>query len=127
MKFVRQIEIISCCSSLLIIQATDIVQIKVKKTLQPLIVHVLKRCTFIMKRLFDIAVHVLTKEEYHTAAPIFGIIGHYELFQKELRTVYHEFIDKIQRECEQKVLDDFATFTKVLNWDLMMGTNEIKE
>jgi GTPase SAR1 family protein len=103
--------------------ASDIVQMKAKRALLPLIQYILRRCAYIMKRLFDVAVNVITKEEAHT----FGIIGQYEQFQKELRGVFNGFIEKTQRECEQKALDDFGTFTKILDWDLMTGVSEYKE
>jgi hypothetical protein len=76
-----------------------------------------------MKRLFDIAVHVIIKEESNT----FGMIGQYEHFLKELRTVYNYFVETTQRECEEKVFNDFKSFIKIIDWNLMSGMNEFKE
>ncbi len=65
-------------------QATDIVQIKSRKVLEPLVDVLLDRTAYIFKRLFGVAVQIMredTRSEY-------GMLGIYELFLAELQRVF---------------------------------------
>ena len=65
-------------------KASDIVQIKSRKALEPMIHIVLQRAAYVFERMFDISVNVL-KLEPDTE---YGMLGCYELFQNELRQVF---------------------------------------
>eukprot|EP01132_Coremiostelium_polycephalum_P003597 gene3597-4479_t len=104
------------------VAATNIFQIKSKKVLLPLIDIVLQRCTYIMRRLFDIGVAILRQDhtdQSHTVAL-------YEQFLVELKKKYYSFIETIEKDCKTRLLDDFDTFTKIVDWNLMCGLSEIK-
>lgn len=77
-------------------QATNIVQIKSRRNLQPLIDIVLQRCTYVMGRLFDISVEILKKEEDDKGV---AIVSLYEHFMQELKGKYFSFIDSVEAEC----------------------------
>lgn len=87
-------------TSLTVFQATNIVQIKSRRNLQPLIDIVLQRCTYIMGRLFDISVEILKKEEDEKGM---AIVSLYEHFMTELRARYFAFIESIEAECKYVV------------------------
>eukprot|EP01125_Pyxidicula_operculata_P022453 TRINITY_DN918_c0_g1_i6.p1 TRINITY_DN918_c0_g1~~TRINITY_DN918_c0_g1_i6.p1 ORF type:complete len:289 (-),score=86.32 TRINITY_DN918_c0_g1_i6:99-935(-) len=102
--------------------ASDIVQTKAKKTLLPLIDYVLRRCSFIMNHLFEIAVKVIAQED-----PSVGMISRYEEFIKELKKFFMSFVERVRAQCAEKTMDDFWAFTKILDWDLMAGLTELNE
>lgn len=76
-----------------------------------------------MNNLFDITISTISSNEAHT----FGILGSYDSFIKQLRQCYSDFIDETKDKCEAKALDDFAAFTKIMDWDLMGGLSELTE
>jgi hypothetical protein len=94
------------------------VQIKARKELQPLIDVVLARCSYVFKRLCDIGISVMKGGES-------GVLNVYEPFIKELRAVYGGFIDSVEELCRSKLMDDFETFTKILDWDLLTGLSDL--
>lgn len=98
--------------------ASDIVQIKARKELQPLIDVVLARCSYVFKRLCDVGISVMKGGES-------GVLNVYEPFIKELRAVYGGFIDSVEELCRSKLMDDFETFTKILDWDLLTGLSDL--
>ncbi|EGG18151.1 dynamin like protein [Cavenderia fasciculata] len=100
--------------------ATNIFQIKSKKVLLPLIDIALQRCSYIFKRLFDIGVSILSNEEYHT-------VSLYASFLEEFKSQYFTFIKEIEADCKTRLKDDFDTFTKIVDWNLLNGLNEIKQ
>lgn len=99
------------------IAASNIVKIKARASLLPLINIVLKRCTYIMKRLLDIAISVIQSEYHFAEQPN-------EHFLLELGKIYAQFLDEVESRCKGKMSDDFDTFTKVIDWDLLTGFNE---
>uniref|UniRef100_A0A6B2KYK6 Dynamin-type G domain-containing protein n=1 Tax=Arcella intermedia TaxID=1963864 RepID=A0A6B2KYK6_9EUKA len=103
--------------------ASDIVQTKAEQVLFPLVEHVLHRCEFIMKHLFEIAIKVIQNEQSH----FFTILKNSDTFIAELRRVYMKFIQKTKLVCSSKANDDFAAFTKILDWDLLAGLGSINE
>lgn len=107
----------------LTLQASDIVQAKAKQVLLPLISILLCRCKYIMNHLFDITINTIITNEANT----FGILGRYDSFIRELRACYSGFIEETKDKCEAKALDDFAAFTKIMDWDLMSGLSELTE
>jgi len=88
-----------------------------------LIVTVLTRCTFIMCHLFDITVKAIVQEESQNV----GILGRYEEFVKELRTIFSNFVKTTRDHCKSKAMDDFQAFTKVIDWDLISGFSAITD
>ncbi|KAK5574626.1 hypothetical protein RB653_009879 [Dictyostelium firmibasis] len=102
--------------------ATNIFQTKSKKVLLPLIDIVLQRSSYIMKRLFDISVSILGKDENESS----HTVSLYEHFLKELQTQYEQFIQTIETECKARLKDDFEMFTKIVDWNLLSGLTEIK-
>lgn len=104
--------------------ASNIVQIKARRTLQPLINVVLQRCAYIMKRLFDVSVEILRREDDDKGV---AIVSLYEQFMEELRRCYCGFVDKIENECRGRLKDDFEAFTKILDWDLFIGFGDLKD
>jgi hypothetical protein len=38
-----------------------------------------------------------------------------------------EFIESVRVTCEAKLLDDFSSFTNIVDWDLMTGLSELTE
>jgi len=103
--------------------ASDIVRSKAKKVLLPMIEKVLCRCAFIMNHLFKITVSVILQENYST----FGILARYDQFMKRLSDVYENFVQQTKEECEKKTMDDFISFTSIMDWDLMNGLSKLKE
>jgi len=49
----------------------------------------------------------------------------YEPFLKELRSVYGAFVGEVENRCKEKLMDDFDTFTKILDWDLLSGLSDV--
>lgn len=114
--------------------ASDIVQIKTRTTLIPLASIVLKRCIYIMKRLFDIAYAIISSKHKSSSPSSFiqigeednySVISEYEQFGNVLRSVYDDFVKRVAIECEKKIYDDFETFTKILDFDLLSGIKEM--
>ena len=98
--------------------ASDIVKIKARTALLPLISTVLKRCSYIIKRLFQIAVSVIrteTDEEEN------------DQLLRELEGVFFKFVDGIEFHCKEKMKDDFDTLTRVIDWDLLHGFVTLEE
>jgi hypothetical protein len=54
-----------------------------------------------------------------------GVLNVYEPFIKELRAVYGGFVDNVEELCRSKLMDDFETFTKILDWDLLTGLSDL--
>ncbi|EGC35126.1 hypothetical protein DICPUDRAFT_33855 [Dictyostelium purpureum] len=102
--------------------ATNIFQTKSKRVILPLIDIVLQRSSYIMKRLFDISVSILSKDETESS----HTVSLYEHFLKELKGQYESFIDDIENECKSRLKDDFEMFTKIVDWNLLNGLSEIK-
>jgi len=100
------------------------VQIKARRAFQPLIGIVLQRCSYIMKRLFDIATEILKKEDEDKGI---AVVALYEQFMAEIKSTYCGFIDTVEAECKIKLKEDFDAFTKILDWDLFLGMGERKE
>ena len=107
--------------ALTVLQASDIVQIKSRKVLEPMIHIVLQRAAYVFERMFDISVNVLKTEPDSE----YGMLGCYELFQNELRQVFRGFVRETEAKCKEKLKDDFDTFTKVIDWDLINGLQEM--
>ncbi|KYQ94066.1 dynamin like protein [Tieghemostelium lacteum] len=104
------------------IAATNIFQIKSKKILLPLIDIVLQRTSYVMKRLYDISVTILKKDESESS----HTVALYEHFLSELKSKYFSFIEEIEQECKSRLKDDFEMFTKIVDWNLLSGLTEIK-
>lgn len=113
--------------------ASDIVQIKARTVLMPLTSVVLRRCVYIMERLFTIAFSILSSKVPNKGSSLkpsreedsYAIISEYEQFKTVLKDVYDSFVNSVAEECERRILDDFETFTKIVDWDLLSGVKEI--
>lgn len=114
--------------------ASDIVQHKSKKVLQPLLDIALARCSYIMRRMFDISLAVLTPlgSEDATAAttPVsaatvsaaagFTRLARFDQFISQLRKVHCDFVAKTEANCRAKLRDDLDTFTALqLDWSMV--------
>lgn len=102
--------------------AANLVQIKAKDILLPLLDVLLQRATYIMKRLFSVSVEVLKKEKNGV-----GILSVYERFMTELRESYFRFIEKTENDCRARLKDDFIMFTKIVDWDMLNSNGQTKE
>eukprot|EP01105_Mastigella_eilhardi_P002304 TRINITY_DN1282_c0_g1_i1.p1 TRINITY_DN1282_c0_g1~~TRINITY_DN1282_c0_g1_i1.p1 ORF type:complete len:782 (-),score=270.13 TRINITY_DN1282_c0_g1_i1:25-2370(-) len=102
--------------------ASDIVQMKARGTLKPLIDVVLSRCAYIMRNIFDIAMGTLQDDA--DVDPATYRVAHFEGFVVQLRTVYNGFVEATEAACRLKLKDDFDTFTKILDWDLFFAAGE---
>lgn len=85
----------------------------------PLISVVLKRCSYIMKRMFEISIAVLSNEWPKDSQQ--AVVERNERFLSELKRVYQEFVDQVEERCRVKIMDDFESLTKVIDWDLLTG------
>lgn len=99
--------------------AANLVQMKAKQIFLPLIDIVLQRCTYIMKRLFNIAIHVIKHDRDNKSI---GILTVYDKFVVELKNTYELYIDNIEKDCKARLKDDFIMFTKIVDWDLLMSS-----
>ena len=107
--------------------ASDIVQFKSKKVLLPLIDIVLQRTSYIMKRLFPIAIEVIKNGEDQFNEGNCSILSSYDLFVSDLQNTFHSFIESIEKSCKKKLVEDFATFTKIVDWDLLSGLQSFND
>ena len=89
---------------------------KAKQVFLPLIDIVLQRCSYLMKKLFSIAVDVLKHDSDHKGI---GILSVYERFVHELQATYETFIDNIENDCRARLKDDFVMFTKIVDWEML--------
>jgi len=55
------------------------------------------------------------------------VMNSYEPFITELKNVYHRFVDTTESDCRVKLMDDFETFTKIMDWDLISGFANLKD
>lgn len=97
-------------------KAANLVQVKAKQVFLPLIDILLKRCSYIMKRLFGIGVEVL---KFDPDQKGIGVLTVYEKFMQELKNTFFSYIDQIEKDCEARLKDDFVMFTKIVDWNSM--------
>jgi succinate dehydrogenase flavin-adding protein (antitoxin of CptAB toxin-antitoxin module) len=90
--------------------ASDLAQKKCRSIFQPLIDVLMQRSKFIMISLFKIVI------QYMASDP--NLVRYSQFFQ-ELKKVSEEFIDKVLIDVRAKTDDEFNTFTKIMDWDLM--------
>jgi len=101
------------------IAASDIVKMKARTSLLPLVGCALKRSSYIMKRIFEISVAVIGSQEMLLLDPNTESIGKNDRFLTELCRVYNDFVDGIESRCRARMIDDFESLTKVIDWDLL--------
>eukprot|EP01117_Protostelium_nocturnum_P012903 TRINITY_DN4779_c0_g1_i2.p1 TRINITY_DN4779_c0_g1~~TRINITY_DN4779_c0_g1_i2.p1 ORF type:complete len:736 (+),score=227.12 TRINITY_DN4779_c0_g1_i2:69-2276(+) len=101
--------------------AANLVHMKAKAVFLPLIDIVLQRCSYLMKRLFGIAIEVIKND---TDRKTIGILSVYERFMNELRSTFHNYIDKTEDDCRTRLKDDFVMFTKMMDWDLISSAGD---
>lgn len=71
----------------------------------------MQRSRFIMKSLFRIVVSYMTEQA--------NLPAKFKGFFEELQRVSEGFIDKVLVDVRCKTDDEFDTFTKIIDWDLM--------
>eukprot|EP01103_Thecamoeba_quadrilineata_P020001 TRINITY_DN8375_c0_g1_i1.p1 TRINITY_DN8375_c0_g1~~TRINITY_DN8375_c0_g1_i1.p1 ORF type:complete len:842 (-),score=179.78 TRINITY_DN8375_c0_g1_i1:3-2528(-) len=106
--------------------ASDIVQFKSRKVLQPLSNVAMKRCVYVMKRLFEVALSVLNTDQW-TETTGTGLLTLQHQFIDELHRVFDQFVSDTEASCSAKLRDDFDSLTKMMDWDLIHGLTEINE
>lgn len=109
--------------------ASDIVQIKLINVLRPLIDILSKRTAYILKRLFDISLEILTSDQMSVSvseSETYRLLSVYPNFVGKLKEVYSDFVDDIEHHSKLKLREDFDTFTKIVDWSLLSGLSEIQ-
>ena len=102
---------------------SNIVQIKSKKVLLPLVEILSSRACYIMKRLFTIALEVIKSDDQNN----YALLSSHNLFVSHLHKTYFDFLDYIEKDCKAKLIEDFSTFTKIVDWDLLRGFLPMEE
>lgn len=90
--------------------ASELAQKKCRSIFQPLIDVLMVRSKFIMSKLFHIVLEHMANDSVNTK---------YKPFFEELQKVSDSFIDKVLVDVRHKTDDEFDTFTKIMDWDLM--------
>lgn len=97
--------------------ASDLAQRKCRTIFQPLIEILMKRSKFVMHRMFEIVT------QYMATSLENG--GKYKGLFDELRKVSELFVDKVLVDVRGKTNEEFDTFTKIIDWDLISyGTKQ---
>jgi hypothetical protein len=99
--------------------ASDLVQLKAKKVLHPLLETATHRSFYIMNRLFDVAVAVIQKDNFELAT-----VSTCEAFMDAFRSIYTGFLTAIHKNCHENLLEDIKTFTEVLDWDILRAEDQ---
>ncbi|KAL0490286.1 dynamin, partial [Acrasis kona] len=90
--------------------ASDLAQKKCKSIFQPLIQVLMNRSKFIMTCLFKIVVDYMSADKN---------MERYKGFFDELQSTSEKFINSVLVSVRAKTDDEFDTFTKIMDWDLM--------
>lgn len=89
--------------------AANILRIKAKTTLRPIIVTLVKRSSYIITRLFPIAMEVL-QQSGHALHP---------QLQGELDSVFRSFVKRVTDHCREHMEAEFESLTKVIDQNLL--------
>ena len=106
--------------------ATNLIQHKSKQVLLPLINILLKRASYIMKRLFYIIIQTIkynNNDDKTSSNNSISFMTIYEKFMKEIKNNYITLIENIEKICEIKLREEFFKLSKIINWDLINGNN----
>ncbi|EFC50801.1 dynamin family GTPase [Naegleria gruberi] len=90
---------------------TDLAQKKCRMVFKPLIECLLQRSKFVMKLLFKLVIQYMVKNN--------SLSSRYKAFSNELFKVCEEFIDSVLKDVRTKTSDEFETFVKIMDWDLI--------
>ncbi len=90
--------------------ASDLVQLKSKRALFPLLNLTLQRARKIIDRMFDVAIAVVARDDFESSS-----VGSNHAFCNSFRGVFAEFVDGIFANCSAKMTDDVKSFTEVLD------------
>jgi hypothetical protein len=90
--------------------ASDLVNLKAKQVLHPILHTTAQRTRYIMGRLFDVAVAVVHRDDVDMST-----VGACTAFRESLRQTYSDFLDGLFVTCCNKMLEDVNSFTEVLD------------
>ncbi len=90
--------------------ASDLVNLKAKQVLHPILHTTAQRARYIMGRLFDVAVAVVHRDDADMSA-----VGACAAFRDSLHQTYAEVLDGLFVKCSDKMLEDVNSFTEVLD------------
>ncbi|KAL9653082.1 hypothetical protein ABK040_006301 [Willaertia magna] len=95
---------------------TDLVQKKCRSAFKPLIETLLKRCHFVVKNLFRLVAKYMLNINSQTNKS--------KSFLEEVVKVSDDYLNNLITEVRSKTSDEFDTFIKVLDWDVIGGTSQ---
>ena len=98
---------------------TDLAQKKCRMVFKPLIECLLQRSRFIMNQLFKLIILYMIKNNH--------LSSRYKTFSSELFKVCEEFIETVLKDVRTKTSDEFETFVKIMDWDLVATTSTPKK
>ncbi|KAF0974485.1 hypothetical protein FDP41_006517 [Naegleria fowleri] len=90
---------------------TDLAQKKCRAVFKPLIDCLLIRSKFVMKQLFKLIIRHMLQNN--------SLSQRYKAFSNELYKACEEFIESIIKDVRNKTSDEFETFVKIMDWDLI--------
>eukprot|EP00761_Pharyngomonas_kirbyi_P008949 gb/GECH01008962.1/.p1 GENE.gb/GECH01008962.1/~~gb/GECH01008962.1/.p1 ORF type:complete len:869 (+),score=229.05 gb/GECH01008962.1/:1-2607(+) len=91
--------------------ASDLAHQKSKLIFKPLVEVLIQRSKFIMMSLFQMVIRHMRQTVSSSSA--------YQGFFEELQNLSEDFIDQVCNQVYNKSNDEFNTFTKILDWDLV--------
>lgn len=96
--------------------ASDLAQKKCNFIFTPLIDVLLNRSKFIMSSIFKIVTEFLKNDQKNQK---------YSLFLDELKKSSERFIETLITEVRLKAFEEFETFTKIIDWDLISTSQKL--
>lgn len=96
--------------------ASDLAQKKCNYIFTPLIDVLLNRSKFIMSSIFKIVTEFLKNDQKNQK---------YSLFLDELKKSSEKFIEVLVQEVRIKAFEEFETFTKIIDWDLISTSQKL--
>jgi intergrase/recombinase len=90
--------------------ASDLAQKKCRSIFRPLIAVLLERSKFIMQNLFKTVISYMSSNKKYSM---------FSAFFTELQTISEQFVENVLLDVKKKTNDEFDTFTKIMDWDLM--------
>jgi hypothetical protein len=90
---------------------SDLAQKKCKTIFIPLIDVLVQRIRFIMKSIWKTVINYILDSQI--------IQEKFKTFFENLQKISDEFIEKVLIDVRNKIDDEFLTFTKIIDWDLL--------
>lgn len=100
--------------------ACDLVQLKSKAVLLPILATAVRRAEMILTRLFDVAVSVVEKEDF-----ALSVIGSCQPFMKALREAFGAFVSQQTQACWLLLKEDVESFTSVIDWHSLLQLHQV--